>query len=627
MKLSRCLCIAALALMVGCAPEFQYEVKPSADTLELSRNSVKFAAGEASEVVEFEASGEVKVAIEESAGWISAEIEDGKLKITAEANPEITLREGKLTVSCGELSYDVKVEQLGMNIAFAADPDELKFGCEKSSVTVSIASNLSWTVAPNADWVTPSVYEGEKNVSIVIEVPSNVSLVGRSALIDFYHGDERVGRIPVTQEPVVPVLTVSKDALTGDEKGWNEPLSVSANWPWKVYTSAADSSWITLTSPAAAADGLIPAGGSQTVKVDVAPTKAARDGEIIFDCAGNATKVSVHQDGELTVLNISKSSFSFSSASSSQTFTITTNNVWEITNLPSWITASKLSGEAGTEEVTLTAAKREGSARTATFNVVSGGQSLEATISQEAGAYTVKIIFCPWANGEGQAGFLTYIQPVTSKFQSTAYLAYNEGVFTKVLKSDSSISLEFYSSHGPITSNTKSGLRFGASYKAEIDSKTGIYYGDKQNWPFYYNHDPEEKDPSKWVASPEFGVSGTQKIIRKVTVEDGVIKGDEDFAYIKFPAIEGLRLTKVTCWFSASDDGKGNKQRTCITTDVSVSNEDAYAKAVSDVIFPVKDKEIVYTVNNPQYNTPYYMFMWTNNALVQFYNIYLYYEP
>ena len=76
-----------------------------------------------------------------------------------------------------------------MNIAFAADPDELKFGCEKSSVTVSIASNLSWTVAPNADWVTPSVYEGEKNVSIVIEVPSNVSLVGRSALIDFYHGD------------------------------------------------------------------------------------------------------------------------------------------------------------------------------------------------------------------------------------------------------------------------------------------------------------------------------------------------------------------------------------------------------------------------------------------------------
>ena len=61
MKLSRCLCIAALALMVGCAPEFQYEMKPSADTLELSRNSVKFAAGEASEVVEFEASGEVKV--------------------------------------------------------------------------------------------------------------------------------------------------------------------------------------------------------------------------------------------------------------------------------------------------------------------------------------------------------------------------------------------------------------------------------------------------------------------------------------------------------------------------------------------------------------------------------------
>lgn len=47
MKLSRCLCIAALALMVGCAPEFQYEVKPSADTLELSRNSVKFAASEA----------------------------------------------------------------------------------------------------------------------------------------------------------------------------------------------------------------------------------------------------------------------------------------------------------------------------------------------------------------------------------------------------------------------------------------------------------------------------------------------------------------------------------------------------------------------------------------------------
>lgn len=610
MRLFKFLCAATVFLLVACSPEFKYEVVPS-DSVELSKNQVRFSSGTGSEIIGVEASGTVKTVVDTSAKWLTAEIVEEGIAINALANEEIFSRSGRIVVSSGNCAVDINVVQAGMDVNFVPSADTLKFSNLKASDKVEITSNLAWTVIPGANWITPSVYEGSKNASITVEVPDNISLAGRISTLDFYNGDERVGRVVITQEPVVPEMNFSAETVSGGNSEFSETLTVSANWPWNVEMSKADSTWITLTSPERNADGLVPAGENYKVGVAVSETLPSRDGVLLFTCGGVAFNVPVHQEGVATTLSVSQNSFSVPAAASPQKLTVTTNNIWEIKDVPAWISLSKTNGTPGTYEIEFTASKREGSPRSASFSVVAGDKQQTVVVNQAAGAWRL-YMGCPFVDEKDPSkGFGKFVAPFVTNLQGSGAKAYNLGKVQGVLKEDNSVVFEFYSSHGAVTQNGTSGFRLRDNYNKEAES-----------WPFKYNHDPALTDKGEWQPDSKFGINPDSKVFREVTVDDtGKIIGDEDFAYIKFPAIEGLKLTKIESWpYSTTANST-----IFVTTDVSVSNADAAGKAVSDSHPLTKMTKVEWVIRDSQENTSYYLFV-KGGALHCFYNLILYYE-
>lgn len=87
------------------------------------------------------------------------------------------------------------------------------------------------------------------------------------------------------------------------------------------------------------------------------------------------------------ILTVSQSVWNSGYSSESITISITSNTSWEIQNLPSWITASATSG-SGNQDVTFTATKNTGEARTAIFTISCESITLEISVSQESSVST-----------------------------------------------------------------------------------------------------------------------------------------------------------------------------------------------------------------------------------------------
>ncbi len=584
MKLSKILSAVALAALVACSPEFKYEVEP-ADTLELGKTTVKFLSDASTESIEVEASASLKVAVDTAAKWLSAEIAEGAVVVTAEANPDIFQRSGIVTVSTPGRSVDIKVSQVGKDLTFTLDNEDVASTWASASSVINVTSNVPWTIIPNVDWITPSAYEGTGNGTVTLTIQENMALSSRSGFVYFYHEDALLGRVAVNQAQLVPeVVFTPSEAINKESNAFTETIQVNANWPWTVYTSAADSLWITLTSPAASSDGLIPAGKNLSVKVDGLQTKAGRTGTIYFKTEDTVMSINIIQAGMPTTLSVSKNALSFDTpAAGSQTFSVTTNNNWEVTGLPAWISVSPATGEEGTHEITLSVTKREGAPHSGSFKVVAGDKEESITVSQPAGAITVDIPLLPWHLGvygdcNNDTDTEKFVNPFTTSFPSGTSKAHNLGVVSKTLISNPEIVLEFFSNYGYVDQNTASGIRM-------CGFKSGT--------------------PNDDTASNR-------------------IRDDEVFCYIKFPALEGLTLKQVLVW---NQNGGTDYNMSFITSNPLISNADAIANAQTDTAFsPTAKTEHFYELSNPQPNTAYYLMMINTKRAYYFRYIRLYYE-
>ena len=578
MKLSKVLSVFALAALAACSPEFKYDVTP-ADTLELETTTVKFlTADPGSKTVEVEASAGWKAVTDTAAKWVSVEKGDGILTITAEKNPGIVTRETVVTVSAGNRTVGIKVSQAGGDVSFALGSEEVTGGPAALAVPVEVASNLTWTIVPNVEWILPSVLEGGFNTSVTINTTENVSLSSRTGYAYFYNEDELLGRIMVTQDGIVPGITLDVESISEGSAAFSKEIKVTSTWAWEVYTSKMDSLWITVTPPAAREDGLLERGSSIPVTIAAPAGGVARTGTVYFKTEDKVYPVTVSQTGGATELSISKDTFAFTTAAaSSDSFDVTTNNFWEIVDVPAWITLDKAQGAAGTTKVTLSAQQRKGSPRSVVITVKAGDKSHQITVSQPAGAYTVPLEYRTQnANGTWN----NYALIFTEKFKSSGNDGYNLGVLPRTLKADPEITLEFFVNLGYIVGQTANGVRISLIWK-----NTAV-------------------DPSKSNA------------IR-----------DEDFAYVKFPAIEGLTLKKVTCNMRAG----ATALKAYITTDAAlVSNAAAAAAALTATSYSMVTGDNTFTLSSPQPNTAYYLFMATDPVgaanTYDYNNMFLYYE-
>ena len=489
------------------------------------------------------------------ADWITAQKTADSLSVTATANPDIYSRSARVGVRSGNAEIFLEVVQAAMALDLDIQTTSLHLGCYASDSTVVVETNVVYEVKC-PDWIKAEI-EGD---SLKISLQDNISLVSRSSDIYLCHGEEIVGSILVVQEPVIPEISFDRSLATGitvQSEASSDTIALSSNWPWSITAP----SWLSIPLPQEAGeDGLVPA-GDYVLTYTCTYSKYDRDSVIAFHTADKVYDMPFHQQGVPITLILSKTTHEAPFTKDTVKVTVTASDSWELAALPAWITSDISSGAEGDTEITLYIASNTSlDPRTAAVKVVCHTKTATLTITQKESGKSVSIVFAD--------GSTAYRSVLTPSLGSSMANGYNLGEVTRALKADASYVLGFYSRGTTLTSTGTRGLRIKVI-------------------PGNYAHDKEIRE--------------------------------ENFAYIKLPAIEGMKISGVSLnmYMAYTDFYIGSAY--------GPTNAAAKASAVWDGTTLVKGVNNI-TLSNTMVNTPYYLLMFNDSVEYDFFSITVKYQ-
>jgi PKD repeat protein len=236
-----------------------------------------------------------------------------------------------------------------------------------STKTFDIVSNNGWTASNSQTWLTLSSSSGPGNATVTLTATANPTTSTRSAIITVSGTGVTAKTITVTQEGQTPVLNVSSSSLTiGALANSTKPFEVTSNIGW---AASSNQNWLTVGTSSGSGNATI------TLTASVNLLTSTRTATVTVSGTGVTAKIiTVTQEGAISVLNVSSNSLKIgASASSTQTFDITSNVNWSTSCNQSWLTINTSNG-TGNSPITLTAtANPSTSTRTATITVSGTG--------------------------------------------------------------------------------------------------------------------------------------------------------------------------------------------------------------------------------------------------------------
>ena len=542
--------VAAL-LAASCGEEFKYG-GDNPVSLELGVNSLDFPAAAGEAKVPVNASGTWSASAD--ADWITAAPAADSLAVTVTANPDIYTRRAFVTVISGNTKVLLEVVQGAMPLDLTIGAAALNFGCGADSSSFVVKSNVEYVVKGPA-WISAQTVED----TLTICVSDNVSLFSRSSDVYLWHGEEIVGSVSVTQDPVVPVMSfgrVLSQGITVQSEESSDTLSLSSNWPWS-FTAP---SWLTIPLPKEAGeDGLVPA-GDYVLTFTCPYSKYDRDSVIAFRTASKEYNMPFKQLGVPISLTLSKTSYTAPYSKDTLSLTVTASDSWTLGSLPAWITSNVDSGEEGETELILYIEKNSAQTqRTATVSVICHTKTAKLSITQKECGRSVSIVF-----GDGTTAYRTVLKPSLGSSMANGY---NLGVVERQLTADPNYVLEFYSRGTTLTSTGSRGLRIKIVYAS-------------------YAHDKELRA--------------------------------EDFGYIKIPAIDGMKITTITLKMYSGLTYNDFYVGTAAGPTNDAAKASAAAVLTDNKLVP---GENVINITNPAFNTPYYLLMFNTSVEYDFLSI------
>ncbi|MDR2138619.1 MAG: BACON domain-containing protein [Tannerella sp.] len=258
-------------------------------------------------------------------------------------------------------------------------PASLDFSAAGASISIVVSSDIAWTAADSAPWLSVSPTAGTGNGILTVIIRENAEAAVRSDTI-VVTGGNTTCKIPVTQ--TAPTLTVPTDTLKYTAAGGSLNRPVTSNTDWSASPSA---TWLTVT-PSGTGNGTL------TVTVE-ANTGAARTATVSVTDGGTKTfTIRVEQAASGTpsaILTLSRDRLSFTAADSTQRIAVTSDTNWAVVNSATWITVSPELGTGNGSFNIQVAANTTGAVREANVSVLGGGlkqtvrvmQSIVATLA------------------------------------------------------------------------------------------------------------------------------------------------------------------------------------------------------------------------------------------------------
>ncbi len=362
----------------------------AAAVLSLSANALTVAAP-ANSTKTFDVVSNTTWTLINSGNWFTASSTTGTgnttITLTAQANPNPSIRIDTVTVSAAGLAKQVViVTQDAAGTILVVSATTLAIAAPANSTqTFDITSNLNWSLASSAPWLTTSVPNGTNNATITLTAQANPSTTPRTATITISGTGVGNQTILVTQAGALPTLAVSATALSiAAPANSTKTFDVTSNTAW---TLTSNQSWLVVNTTAGTNNATITLTAQENVLV------ATRTATVVLSALGVADQtITVTQDAAAPTLSISATVVTIAApANSTGTFDVFSNTNWNVSSSVTWLTLTKTPGS--TTQITITAQANPTTApRTTTVTVnVKNLPSQTVTVTQEGAAVVMTV--------------------------------------------------------------------------------------------------------------------------------------------------------------------------------------------------------------------------------------------
>ena len=113
---------------------------------------------------------------------------DATVTVTVQENASIRGRTGVISFVAGDKMYNVGVSQEGATPTFYVTPTSVSFPFSKSTNTLTVTSNQSWTISSSLEWLTFSDTFGTGDAIVTINAETNYSISTRTGTVVFNVG-------------------------------------------------------------------------------------------------------------------------------------------------------------------------------------------------------------------------------------------------------------------------------------------------------------------------------------------------------------------------------------------------------------------------------------------------------
>ena len=330
----------------------------------------------------FEVSSNVDYRVSIDCDWIkevsTKALSTETLKFDISENKETAQRTGKIRISSGTVSQEVRVVQSG-KVEFSISTEMIEVGADKCTFEFAVTSSIGYKVEPSVDWIKQISVEGEGVYKHTFEVSANTSSQPREGVVVVCNDNQVCIPVKVKQAGFGAGLTIAKKDYTVGSEGETIKVEVSSNVEIEVVMPEVD--WIKETSTRAMS--------VTTYYYTVLPNETydVRKAEIIFRNRENdlEEKVSVSQAQKDAII-LAKNEYLIGSGATQLSFDVSSNVEYEVSVDCNWITEVSTKGlTASTLEFNISENKGD-SPRTGNITVSNGTINQKVSVIQSGKA-------------------------------------------------------------------------------------------------------------------------------------------------------------------------------------------------------------------------------------------------
>lgn len=277
--------------------------------------------------------------------WISSSLSTGNgnalITFTIDSNKLVTERTENIIIKApngdsDSLNVSITAYQMGEDHYLNLDNNTFSVKAPANTVTFHVTSNTKWILSGMPDWIKPKTITGTGNGDVAIDLKTNSLRTERIGTFKLSTSNDTT-RIVTVKQAGADYIDIDKKAIQVSAASKAETISITSSTLWNVSNK---STWLTVTPSSGSNNYLLALAIQENLKadtrIDTVTVKAK-------DCPDQT--IVVTQTGASPKVEIDKSTITVIAAANVATLKITSNTTWTITDVPTWIKPSQLSGD------------------------------------------------------------------------------------------------------------------------------------------------------------------------------------------------------------------------------------------------------------------------------------------